>query len=189
MDYIRKVKEFHRTVDHPVNEMATEKTNTRQLRIKLLFEELAELSEASDCKGTFYSLCKNHLDNLEAIPFDGNTPNYREELDALCDLMYVLAGKILTGGYHWVFNDAFAEVHRSNMSKVCQTLDDVEKTMEYYNEEYNIPMKNMTYKQIGKAYVVYHKDGKVLKNVNYKPANIYLFIKQKNIYENRKIFE
>ena len=40
-----------------------------------------------------------------------------ETLDALCDLAYVIMGTVLAHGMGDVFDDAFAEVHRSNMAK------------------------------------------------------------------------
>lgn len=68
--------------------------DTTLLRMQLLTEELAELSSALT---------------------DGNKT---EVLDALCDLQYVLLGAVLTFGYGEVFEAAFQEVHRSNMSKL-----------------------------------------------------------------------
>lgn len=42
----------------------------------------------------------------------------KETLDALCDMQYILIGTILELGLQDVFEDAFAEVHRSNMTKL-----------------------------------------------------------------------
>ncbi len=64
------------------------------LRLHLLQEELAELAEAM------------LEDDLVGC------------LDALCDLQYVLSGAVLSLGLQDVFDEAFAEVHRSNMSKL-----------------------------------------------------------------------
>jgi len=46
-----------------------------------------------------------------------------EALDGLTDLLYVLLGTAVT--YNWPLSAAFAEVHRSNMSKVRQEDDDL----------------------------------------------------------------
>ena len=64
------------------------------LRLQLIQEELAELAEAM---------------------YQGDTI---ESLDALCDLQYVIDGTTLYLGLHGVFDDAFQEVHRSNMTKL-----------------------------------------------------------------------
>jgi NTP pyrophosphatase (non-canonical NTP hydrolase) len=63
------------------------------LRIKLMATELGELVEAM------------HIYDKEQI------------LDALCDLTYVVLGTVVSYGLLPVFDAAFREVHRSNMSK------------------------------------------------------------------------
>jgi predicted HAD superfamily Cof-like phosphohydrolase len=68
--------------------------NVCLLRLQLIQEELGELAEAMALK-----------DPVAA-------------LDALCDLRYVLDGTTLALGLHHAFPGAFAEVHRSNMSKL-----------------------------------------------------------------------
>lgn len=90
-----QVKEFHETYGLPVKtapDISDAKTNA--LRINLLAEELEELQEA--------------LDAGDIV----------EVLDALTDLQYVLDGAYLSFGLHDVKEAAFAEVQRSNMSKL-----------------------------------------------------------------------
>jgi len=65
-----------------------------ELRIKLLREEVEEYAEA-DRAG----------DLVEVI-------------DALADIGYILAGTILNHGMQNIYDDAFDEVHRSNMAKL-----------------------------------------------------------------------
>lgn len=116
------VKDFHKAFEHPLKEtiFSDEPLKTRQLRIKLLFEELTELAEASDCMKTMDDLCVQYKYKISHTPFqngmvtDGYKVNHIEELDALCDIMYVLCGKILTGGYHKVFDSAFRIVHTND---------------------------------------------------------------------------
>ncbi len=92
---IEQVQEFHEAFDLPVEERQTTGSDqTKKLRINLLAEELDELKEA--------------LENDDA----------QETLDALIDLQYVLDGAFLSFGFQDVKNAAFAEVHRSNMSKL-----------------------------------------------------------------------
>ena len=59
-------------------------------------------------------LIEEELDEYFEAACEGNTV---EVLDALCDLAYILMGTVLVHGMGDVFDEAFAEVHRSNMSK------------------------------------------------------------------------
>lgn len=179
--YINKVKEFHESFDHPINDFKNPiDLKTRQLRVKLLFEELEELATASDVKGTFGELCLSVVESLsDSIEngidvVDGDSVDKKEELDALCDIQYVLSGAVLSLGYQDVFDNAFEEVQRSNMSKMCKDLDEVEKTKEYYVERgfdsYHVNK--------GENYIVLRNgDNKILKNVNYSEADLDQFIR------------
>ena len=92
---LEQVQEFHETYGLPVlnsPDISDEKTNT--LRINLLAEELEELKEA--------------LQQGDMV----------ETLDALIDLQYVLDGAFLSFGMQALKEQAFNEVHRSNMSKL-----------------------------------------------------------------------
>ncbi len=92
---LQMVQEFHETYGLPVHDapnISDEKTNA--LRINLLAEELDELKEA--------------LEQGDMV----------ETLDALIDLQYVLDGAFLSFGMHALKEDAFNEVHSSNMSKL-----------------------------------------------------------------------
>ena len=95
IDTLEGVRIFHETYGLPVKDrpdLSDPKTN--QLRINLLQEELDELKEALAAG-----------DEVGA-------------LDALTDLQYVLDGAYLSLGLHEVKYTAFAEVQRSNMSKL-----------------------------------------------------------------------
>lgn len=92
---LEQVQEFHETYGLPVlnsPNISDEKTNA--LRVNLLAEELDELKEA--------------LQQGDMV----------ETLDALIDLQYVLDGAFLSFGLHGLKEQAFNEVHRSNMSKL-----------------------------------------------------------------------
>ncbi len=65
-----------------------------ELRIKLLTEEVQEYAEAAR--------------NGDLV----------EVLDALADIGYILAGTIINHGMQYIYDDAFNEVHRSNMAKL-----------------------------------------------------------------------
>ena len=93
-----------------------------ELRIKLLQEEVAEYAEAA------------------------RGGDLVEVLDALADIAYILAGTVINHGMQYVFDDAFSEVHRSNMAKLVD----------------------------GK--VLRREDGKVMKPENWQPPNLSQFI-------------
>ena len=65
-----------------------------ELRIKLLTEEVQEYAEAA------------------------RAGDLVEVLDALADIGYILAGTIINHGMQDIYDDAFNEVHRSNMAKL-----------------------------------------------------------------------
>jgi predicted HAD superfamily Cof-like phosphohydrolase len=65
-----------------------------ELRIKLLTEEVQEYAEAA------------------------RAGDLVEVLDALADIGYILAGTIINHGMQHIYDDAFNEVHRSNMAKL-----------------------------------------------------------------------
>ena len=65
-----------------------------ELRIKLLREEVEEYAEAA------------------------RAGDMVEVLDALADIGYILAGTIINHGMQHIYDNAFNEVHRSNMAKL-----------------------------------------------------------------------
>jgi predicted HAD superfamily Cof-like phosphohydrolase len=95
MKTIDLVAEFHNAFDVPTRGSPAIPSDTRcALRLKLLQEELDELSDAI-----------RRLDLVDC-------------LDALTDLQVVLDGTYLEFGMQGVKDAAFLEVHRSNMSKL-----------------------------------------------------------------------
>ncbi|HQX27500.1 MAG TPA: nucleoside triphosphate pyrophosphohydrolase family protein [Alphaproteobacteria bacterium] len=125
---LEQVREFHETYGLPVESVpniSDQKTN--DLRINLIAEELEELQEA--------------LKNNDIV----------ETLDALIDLQYVLDGAFLSFGLHDVKEIAFAEVHRSNMSKLGEDGKPIRR----------------------------ESDGKVMKGPNYFVPDMSQFIKSK----------
>ncbi len=145
------VGDFHQLFELPILESPEIPSAERcKLRIALLEEELNELKEA--------------IANNDIV----------EAADAFCDLQYVLSGAILEFGLGHKFNAMFEEVQRSNMSKACQTLTEAKLTQEKYFQEKQIQSE---IKQKSQLYLVYRtEDGKVLKSVNYSPADLTKFI-------------
>jgi predicted HAD superfamily Cof-like phosphohydrolase len=144
---LNQVAEFHSTFKHPILSAPVIPSKERcELRIALLVEELKELQQAVD-------------DN-----------NMVEVADALCDLQYVLSGAILEFGLGEKFKDLFDEVHRSNMSKACKTVEEANQTVEHYKATAGT---DAYYKQIDGLFLVYRvADEKTLKSINYSPANL-----------------
>jgi predicted HAD superfamily Cof-like phosphohydrolase len=144
---LSQVAEFHQTFKHPIITQAAIPSKVRsQLRIDLIAEELKELQEA--------------VENNDLV----------EVADALCDLQYVLAGAVLEFGLGGKFKTLFDEVHRSNMSKACKTLEEAEQTIAFYKQKDNV---DAYYKEIEGLFLVYRKgDDKTLKSINYSPADI-----------------
>lgn len=144
--HLESVSQFHKTFKAPILDTpqipAKERCN---LRINLMQEELDEIKEAI------------------------NNNNITEVLDGLCDLLYVLNGSILEFGMGEIFDSSFEEVQRSNMSKACESQQEALATLSHYKQ------KDGTegyYEQVNGKYIVYrNSDNKVLKSINYSPAN------------------
>jgi predicted HAD superfamily Cof-like phosphohydrolase len=168
----KAVKEFSETFEFPVGESPTcvESLESRQLRVKLIFEELSELAEASDVKATLINLCLAASEGVEHPISDGDNVNKLEELDALADLEYVLQGKIVSAGFHYVFADAFKQVHENNMNKAHRTVDHADKTMNKVGGTFEIVLN-------GGAVLLYNKDGKLIKPHDHVKVSLEKYIK------------
>lgn len=125
MSTLKSVREFHDAFGIAEPEAPFLDHRTAALRVELLMEECEELADA--------------IDGEDMVGI----------LDALIDIQYVLDGAFLAFGLADVKTDAFAEVHRSNMSKLGAD---------------------------GKP--VYREDGKVLKGQKYSPPNLKQFIEE-----------
>jgi predicted HAD superfamily Cof-like phosphohydrolase len=144
---LNSVAEFHRTFKHPIQAQPAMPAKERAaLRVSLLTEELKELQQAID------------------------DDNMVEVADALCDLQYVLSGAILEFGLGDNFKALFDEVHRSNMSKACKTVEEAEQTIAHYLGKDNVEAH---YKELDGLFLVYRTaDNKTLKSIAYSPAGI-----------------
>lgn len=142
---LTEVSEFHTMFDHPIKQLPGIPDIQRvRLRYSLMFEELEEFKQACE---------------------DGDIVAVA---DALADLQYVLTGTVLEFGLGHVFAELNSEVHRSNMSKACRTMEEAEATQKSYPHDHTIIRKK------GELFLVYRsEDMKTLKNVNYSPANLH----------------
>lgn len=152
LNALNQVAEFHSTFKHPIVQEAAIPTKERsQLRIDLIAEELKELQEA--------------VNNNDLV----------EVADALCDLQYVLAGAVLEFGLGNSFKTLFDEVHRSNMSKACKTIQEANDTIAHYKQNHSV---NAYHKEIDGLFLVYREgDHKTLKSINYSPADLKSILK------------
>lgn len=92
---ITSLLEFNQAFEIPkLNSPAIGEDELIELRIKLLEEEVAEYAEAA------------------------RSGDLVEVLDALADIGYILAGTIINHGMQEIYDEAFREVHRSNMAKL-----------------------------------------------------------------------
>ncbi len=150
---LNSVAKFHESFGHPINAFPKIPNRERsQLRVNLIQEELNELSEG---------VVTNDLIEIA---------------DALCDIQYVLSGAILEFGLASIFRDLFDEVQRSNMSKACKTEKEASDTVNHF-EEQNIPCY---FKKKGDYFIVYRtSDNKILKSINYSPADLQKILKSK----------
>lgn len=124
-------------------------------RWKLIEEEVNELKEA----------LKNH-DMVETV-------------DALADILVVVYGAGASFGIN--LDEAFDLVHKSNMSKICETEEIAKETVEWYkknDDRYDTP----NYKKApdGKKWVVFNEStGKVLKSIKYQAVDLKKYLDEK----------
>lgn len=117
-------------------------------------------------------------EELDELKVAVKEKNIVEIFDALLDITYVgLGNGALVFGLKDKMLDGYAEVQASNMSKICQTLEEAEETVKVRSEQQGEPCH---YKEINGKYVVYRSsDNKVMKSINYfRPDLIQFFTEQ-----------
>lgn len=120
-----------------------------ELRLNLIREEVKEFEEA----------CQNH-DMVEAV-------------DALADILYVVYGAGDCFGIN--LDEAYQTVHSSNMTKICVSEEEAQQTVEWYKANKLDVYDTPAYKAAadGKHWIVFNEStGKVLKSINYLPAQL-----------------
>lgn len=132
-----QVEDFHRAFNIPSLQHPTLVKSRLELRRQLIAEEHAEWIEASQA------------DNLADMAKE------------LADLLYVIYGTFAELGLD--SEAIFAEVHRSNMTKVWTTGD-----LQTLPDD----MAGMTSVVGDDGVTVYREDGKVLKPPSYSPADL-----------------
>jgi NTP pyrophosphatase (non-canonical NTP hydrolase) len=152
MSDFERVKEFNKLFGNPIHDevqknIFEDDPKTVEKCVNLIKEEFNELQEA--------------VENKDMV----------ETADALGDLIVVVQGMASHLGLN--LDVIFDQVHKSNMSKICQSEDEAIETVKYYLENekrYDSP----SYKSIGDGkFVVYNKTtNKILKSINYKPVDL-----------------
>jgi NTP pyrophosphatase (non-canonical NTP hydrolase) len=108
--------------------------------------------------------------------------DYVEMIDALTDILYVVYGMGARVGMD--MDKAFALVHENNMSKLCATEEEAQRSVEHYNQldvgattaqDVLHPMFNAAYRLApnGSDWVVFNQaTKKILKRYNYVPVDL-----------------
>lgn len=137
--------EFQRKFDTVGTELNQLESN---LRVDLLSEEVRELNDAFSNK---------------------QNPNYKEVLDAYCDIIFLAVGGAIKHGFKDVLVKAFEEVCDSNLSKADATYQDAMVTQEAYAKK-GIRTEIAERTDEGQVYylTLRQSDGKVLKSYKYK---------------------
>jgi len=167
------IVEFRSTFGLPVNVNEMNEFSD-SLHTSLIVEELHELSEADTdvdridaIVDAVYVLMGRHVEcEYYHVMAHGYTPELY-----LVDVLLQVAER-----HGFDFEACWSEVHRSNMSKVCHSVSEADTTYRHYADK----GIRTQYEKIGKYWVVKCqndavgkiKPGKVLKSVNYSPANL-----------------
>ena len=162
--FIGEVEEFNKVMGKSYQNRTTPTINPKdaQFVIDFIQEELDELKEA--------------VKNKDIV----------EIFDAILDITYVgLGNGALVFGLKDKMLEGYAEVQASNMSKICNSIEEAEETVKLRSEQQNEPCH---YLSDGKGkYVVYRSsDNKVMKNVNYFRPNLNQFFNKEEIQNCKK---
>lgn len=174
MHYQEKVTEFMQVFgqDCP-NKPTVPDLQTRILRVKLILEELLELTEASglkiiDAAGAVFNKTLLKNGGVEIVEDTEMQPDLVEVADAIADISYVNYGAATAYGID--IAPIEEEVHNSNMTKLFTE----EETTQLNPHFYTVKSVRLS----GKGLLVKNKDGKVQKSPSYTPANIRKYIDQ-----------
>jgi predicted HAD superfamily Cof-like phosphohydrolase len=192
---IVEVRQFMEVFEQTVNNEPTfPDAKTLELRLSLELEELIEFAEA--CGIEIYGYLQRLLfKKSQDIHYDMENkrehikPNLVKALDAKLDQRYVNDGTIISLGMSKIFDEAFEEVHESNMSKCCLNEQEVSDTIKKYLVE-GIPVISKENSTERLFLILRKSDNKVLKSINYKPAQlskfIYLPVTEENVINNQE---
>jgi predicted HAD superfamily Cof-like phosphohydrolase len=169
MHYQEKVTEFMKTFgqDCPTRPVVPD-LNTRTLRVRLLLEEVLELTEASGLKiidslgFEFNKKLLTDKDGVQIVENPNTQPDLVEIADAIADISYVNYGA--ASAYGIDIQPVEEEVHRSNMTKLFTKDESVKLDPAIYTSK--------IVNDSEKCVLVKDSNGKVQKSPSYQKANI-----------------
>ena len=169
MHYQEKVTEFMKTFgqDCPTRPIVPD-LQTRILRVRLLLEEVLELTEASGLKiidSMGFEFNKSLLNGEDSIQIVENTelkPDLVEVADAIADISYVNYGA--ASAYGIDIAPVENEVHSSNMTKLFTKDEAATLNPTFYSSK--------IVNDKDKCVLVKDSNGKVQKSPSYAKANI-----------------
>lgn len=139
-------------------------------KVKLWFEDQGDVFGGKPNIDNIEFGFRPHLDqmfatlkNLEKID------NWDTYVGNLCCLLFKVYNMAFMCGVE--LDEAFSIVHESNMSKVCTSEEEAKKTVEHYklnDPRYDSP----NYRKSENYWVIFNEStGKILKSINYNPAD------------------
>jgi hypothetical protein len=171
----RDISEFRQTFDLPLNDKASLDAKADILHTSLIIEELTELAQAdslieqADAIVDSVYVLMGRLVHLGSIQVEDTV-----EISYLVDLLLNVANNLSIN-----FIGCWDEVHSSNMSKVCRNEQEFAETQAFYAKQ---GVEIMASKQGDFIIAKCAKDvemagktvrqGKVLKSVYYRPADL-----------------
>lgn len=175
---LKEVLEFQKTYGAHIGEKIGDVNLLEwKLRIKLILEELFELSAALGVghAGVFIATLSSELEKFreDYLKIDSEKgKNSAEILKEAADFQYVVSGTFISAGVHHLLDIAHTATHRSNMSKLCKDMETALASIDHYIKIGKL--KNESDAIIEKkdnGFVLMRKsDRKVLKSNDYKPA-------------------
>jgi predicted HAD superfamily Cof-like phosphohydrolase len=120
------------------------------------------------------SYLKQLEDELVKLDTATNNDIFSDTIETTLDIIYYTYVIGILGGVN--LDESVDLVHKSNMSKLCCDEDEAKQTIEWYkkNEKrYDSP----NYRKTNNGYIIFNESsGKILKNINYKPVNLEIFL-------------
>ena len=129
---------------------------------------------------SFYQIFNNYMDSLvEAynnLEAETKIPHFTNTINSTLEVLYLT---YVIGGLLGINLDkSIKMVHESNMSKICSSEEEAQKTVEWYKENesrYDSPCYRKS--EFLDGYVVFNEStGKILKNVNYHAVDLSGFL-------------
>jgi predicted HAD superfamily Cof-like phosphohydrolase len=146
-------------------------------RLHLILEETIEIAEAcgKNVMSSFGSKLIGEGQKLKESAEKSlqTATNLTAVLDGLLDLDYVQKGMVHTFGLADAYHKGFEEVHRSNMSKACESEEEALDTVEHYKQQGVQSIIDVSRADQGIWLVLRESDKKVLKSIEYSPAKLH----------------